>query len=154
MRRHQRDQGVWDVYQLVLQQKDLDGPAKAALLERWDAEQQRKHERQQDAAARAQRRFEISAAVFVMISGLSAQVLLVRANQPWIAVALIAPLVVLVAKFPGRPVTKSDISMVALGIGDAFQSMRQAASSSPPPPPAVATASPAPSLGAGGGPVQ
>ncbi|GGZ89949.1 hypothetical protein GCM10010371_57310 [Streptomyces subrutilus] len=147
MNRGQRDQDLRDIYQLVLQRTDLDGPGKAALLEAWNAREQREHERAQRADERKQQRFETLMGFFALIALLLATLWLAQGGHTWVAVALIPPMVVVVGKFLGRPVTTAEASMIGSGISGAFRGLRQALNGAPPqpapPPGSVATNGPA-----------
>ncbi|MFF2548050.1 hypothetical protein ACFVUY_36565 [Kitasatospora sp. NPDC058063] len=153
MKRHHEDQHLWDFYQLVLQRADLDGPGKAALLEIWSSDQQRRHEMQQLAHARAQQRFETVMAFLALASLLSATVLLAKGGQTWVALALIPPTVVVVAKFLGRSLTSAEASLAGSGVGGVTRVLQRAMSGAPPQP-APAVASSAPAAGPGSEPAQ
>ncbi|MFF4543696.1 hypothetical protein ACFY1J_05525 [Streptomyces sp. NPDC001406] len=126
MNRGQRDQDLRDIYQLVLQRTDLDGAGKAALLEAWNAREQREHERAQRADERKQQRFETAMGFLALIALLLATVWLAQSGHAWVAVALIPPMVVVVAKFLGRPVTASEASLIGSGVSGAFRGLREA----------------------------
>ncbi|MFJ6252618.1 MULTISPECIES: hypothetical protein [unclassified Streptomyces] len=151
MNRNDELQDLRDIYQIALQRTDLDGPGKAAFLEAWNANQQRKHEREQRADERKQQRFETVMGFFALIALLSATVWLAQAGHAWIAVALIPPMVVVVAKFLGRPVTASEATLIGSGVNGAFRGLRQTMNGAgPQPAPAVGST---PTGGPGGPPV-
>ncbi len=137
MKRGKRDQGLRDIYQLVLQRTDLDGPGKAELLEAWNAREQREHEREQRADERKQQRFESVMGFLALIALLLATVWLAQHEHAWVAVALITPMVV-VAKFLGRPVTASEVSLIGSGVRGAFRGLGQAVNGAAPQPASAA----------------
>ncbi|MEW2401990.1 hypothetical protein [Streptomyces sp. NPDC046862] len=151
MKRDQGDQDLRDIYQLALQRTDLDGPGKAAFLEAWNAHQQRKHEREQRADERKQQRFESVMGFLALIALLLAVVWLAQSGHVWVAVALIPPTVVVVAKFLGRPVTTSEANLIGSGVAGAFRGLRQTMNGPAPQPAPVASS--APTTGPTGPPV-
>ena len=151
MKPSRRDQDLRDIYQLVLQRTDLDGPGKAALLEAWNAREQREHERKQRADERKQQRFETRTGFLALLALLLATVWLAQNGHAWVAVALIPPMVVVVAKFLGRPVTASEASLIGSGVSGAFRGLRQALNGVAPSP--ASPTGPVPTNGPAGPPV-
>ncbi|MFC4506645.1 MULTISPECIES: hypothetical protein [Streptomyces] len=141
MNRDRGDQELRDFYELLIRRADLNGPGKAALLEAWNAEQQRKHERLQRADEWKRQRFETVMGFLALIALLLTTVWLTQKGHEWVAVALIPLTLVVVAKFLGRPVTASEANLVGSGVTGAFRGLRQSLTGAAPQPgPAVGSA--------------
>ncbi|MEV7526790.1 hypothetical protein [Streptomyces sp. NPDC091371] len=125
MNRDRGDQELRDFYELLMRRADLDGPDQAALLEAWNAEQQRKHERLQRADDWKRQRFETVMGFFALLALLGATVWLAQNGQEWIAVVLAVLSLVVVGKFLGRPVTASEANLVGSAVTGAFRGLRQ-----------------------------
>ncbi|MFB7383877.1 hypothetical protein, partial [Kitasatospora purpeofusca] len=142
MKPNREDQGLWDFYEHVVKRTDLDGASQATMMEVWNAERQRQHERKQ----LLHQRFDSMLAYVAMATVLGVAYLLAKDGdtaKTWLAAALIPPAVVLVGKFLNRPVTQLEANMVSAGTNGAFGAFRRTLGASPPQP-AAAAGPPAP----------
>ncbi|AKL70582.1 MULTISPECIES: hypothetical protein [Streptomyces] len=145
MKRDRRDQELRDFLELLERRADLKGPAKAGVLEAWNAEQQRTHERLQRADEWKRQRFESWMGFLALVALLLSIVWLAQNGHEGLDAALIPLTLVVVAKFLGRPVTASEATLVRSGVTGVFRDLRQNLAPAQPAPAAdpVPTAGPA-----------
>lgn len=125
MKRDRRDQELRDFLELLERRADLKGPAKAGVLEAWNAEQQRTHERLQRADEWKRQRFESWMGFLALVALLLSIVWLAQNGHEGLDAALIPLTLVVVAKFLGRPVTASEATLVRSGVTGVFRDLRQ-----------------------------
>ncbi|MFH8386960.1 hypothetical protein ACH4E7_39610 [Kitasatospora sp. NPDC018058] len=114
---------MWELLELLLRRPELDDVTRAAILEAWDAEQGRRHERWLVTADRRTRYVEALTAFLALVMLVLTGAILAEQGHEWVAVALFGLIVAVTALFLGRSTGSAETGLARAGLMGALRGL-------------------------------